>query len=250
MDNHPQNLIRKDVDSLAVRPHLFDYKKVYSGFSWEQVRHELDGLPEDRGLNIAHEAVDGHTGGEGGRYVALRWLGKNDTVIDFTYGDLKKYSNRFANVLRMLGVGKGERVFSLSGRIPELYFAALGTLKNISVFCPLFSAFGPEPIAQRLERGDARVLVTTERLYRKKVADLRKRLPQLQHIRLADTSVDLESDVLSLPKLMAEASTDFTIPPTDPEDMALLHFTSGTTGQPKGAVHVHNAVLTHYLTGE
>ena len=82
---------------------------------------------------------------------------------DFTYGDLQRLSNRFANVLRSLGIGKGDRVFALAGRIPELYIAALGALKNGSVFCPLFSAFGPEPIHQRLTIGEGNVLVTTER---------------------------------------------------------------------------------------
>ena len=74
--------------------------------------------------------------------------------MDFTYGDLKEQTNRFANVLRSFGVDKGDRVAVLAGRIPALYIAALGALKNVSVFCPLFSAFGPEPIYQRLFRGE------------------------------------------------------------------------------------------------
>ena len=242
--------IKKSPSSWRIQPNLVDYQQTCADFSWDKVRQELDGLPDGRGLNIAHEAVDRHAAGAGQSQVALRWLGKDGQVKDFTYGDLKAQSNRFANVLKTLGVGKGERVFSLSGRIPELYFAALGTLKNISVFCPLFSAFGPEPIAQRLERGDARVLVTTERLYRKKVSALRSSLPKLQYVLLADIDRDQDASVLSLPRLLAAASAEFSIPPTDPEDMALLHFTSGTTGKPKGAVHVHNAVLTHYLTGK
>jgi acetyl-CoA synthetase len=84
----------------------------------------------------------------------------------------------------------------------------------------------------------------------KKVAGLRERLPQLQCVLLADADDDLSAEVLSLPKRMAAASSEFTIPPTDPEEMALLHFTSGTTGMPKGAIHVHGAVLTHYATGK
>ena len=75
--------------------------------------------------------------------------------------DLRTLTNRFANVLRRLGLAKGERVFLLAGRVPELYISALGTLKNGNVFCPLFSAFGPEPIRQRIGIGDGRVLVTT-----------------------------------------------------------------------------------------
>ncbi len=242
--------IKKSPSSWRIQPNLIDYQQACTDFSWAAVRDELDGLPDGRGLNIAHEAVDRHAAGEGASHVALRWLGKNGQIENFTYAELKDYSNRFANVLRALEVGKGERVFSLSSRIPELYFAVLGTLKNTSVFCPLFSAFGPEPIAQRLERGDARVLVTTERLYRKKVAALHPLLPNLQYILLTDIDQDQDETVLSLRRLLEAASPDFIIPPTDPEDMALLHFTSGTTGKPKGAVHVHNAVLTHYLTGK
>ena len=96
---------------------------------------------------------------------------------DWTYRDLARGSARFANVLRALGVGRGDRVFSFLGRVPELYLAALGTLKNTSVFCPMFSQFGPEPVEQRLRRGDGRVLVTTVALYEKRIAALLDRLP-------------------------------------------------------------------------
>ncbi|MCK4536097.1 MAG: acetate--CoA ligase [Desulfuromonadales bacterium] len=233
-----------------MQPNLLDYGKQCERFSWEDVRRELDGLPEDEGLNIAHEAVDRHANGTRGSILAIRWLGKDGSVRDFSYAELKRQSNRFANVLRQLGIKRGEPVFVLAGRAPELYFAALGTWKNGSVFCPLFSAFGPEPVYQRLSKGDAKVLVTTERLYKQKVADLRVRLPQLQHILLIDADADIGEGLWSLTKQMEGAADDFTIPPTDPEDMAIIHFTSGTTGMPKGAIHVHNAVLTHYLTGK
>ncbi len=241
--------IRKNPDAWRFRPHLLDYGKTCAEFSWAEVRRELDGLPGGKGLNIAHEAVDRHMGGPKQDRLAMRWLGKDGAVRDFTFADLSRESSRFANVLRKLGVGKGERVFVLAGRIPELYFAVLGTLKNGSVICPLFSAFGPEPIRQRLERGDACIMVTTKRLYEKKVAGLLERLPQLKHILLTDAAEDLDETVLSLPGLMAAASAEFTIPATHPEEMAVLHFTSGTTGMPKGAVHVHDAVLTHFITG-
>ncbi len=82
----------------------------------------------------------------------------------------------------------------------SLYIAALGTLKHVSVFCPLFAAFGPEPIYQRLSWGDATVLVRTERLYKQKVTGRRPRWPHLQHILLADVDTDLEAGVWSLPK--------------------------------------------------
>jgi acetyl-CoA synthetase len=243
------DVIKKSPNTYAVQPNLLDYQETYTRFSWEEVRRELDGLPNGKGLNIAHEAVDRHANGPKRGHLAIRWIGRDGKAFDFTYGDLREKTNRFAHVLVKLGVKRGDRVFALAGRIPELYITAIGTLKNTSVFCPLFSAFGPEPIYQRLSRGDATVLMTTRRLY-KKVESLRDRLPQLRHILLSDIEDHISEGVWSLPKLMAEASDDFTIPPTDPEDMAILHFTSGTTGMPKGAVHVHNAILTHYITGK
>lgn len=232
--------IRKKSGAFGVRPNLEDYEGTYRSFSWVQVRDELGGLPSGRGLNIAYEAVDRHARGALGDRLALRCLKKDGAVTDFTYGDLARETNRFANILETLGVGLGERVFGLTGRIPEIYVAALGTLKHRSVFCPLFAAFGPEPIFERLSRGNARVLVTSARLYRKKVAGLRSRLPELRYVLIADSEKDDGDGVLSLPRLMASVADDFRILPTDPEDKALLHFTSGTTGAPKGAVHVHN----------
>jgi acetyl-CoA synthetase len=232
------------------RPNLADYDDLRKHFSWDAVREELEGLPGGNGLNIAHEAVDRHAAGSRANHLALRFLGKSGTARDFTFADLKRESNRFANVLRSLGIGKGDRVFVLSGRVPELYITALGTLKNRSVFCPLFSAFGPEPVCQRLNRGDAKILVTTDRFYHKKVAPVCDRLPGLEHVLLMDGEDIPAERVRSLPRVMEKASPDFSIPPTDPEDMAIVHFTSGTTGMPKGAVHVHEAVVTHYITGK
>jgi acetyl-CoA synthetase len=234
----------------SVPPNLQDYDAARGAFSWTDARRELDGLPGG-GLNIAHEAVDRHAGGLRGDRIALRWLGKRGQVEEFTFARLRDLTNRFANVLDQLGVGKGERVYALAGRIPELYVAALGTLKNRSIFCPLFSAFGPEPIRSRLAIGGARVLVTTAALYERKVAALRSALPHLEHVLVVgDAGVPTEvAGTLDWQRAMAAASDRFTIGPTAPEDPALLHFTSGTTGTPKGALHVHEAVVAHHVTG-
>ena len=242
--------IKKSSDTWTVQPNLLDYDKTCAKFSWDEVRQELDGLPGEKGLNIAYEAVDRHERGAKCDHLAIRWLGKDGAVLDFTYSALMGQSNRFANVLVQLDIKEGDRVFVLTGRVPALYIAALGALKNRSVLCPLFSAFGPEPIFQRLNRGDAKVLVTTVKLYKQKIAGLRDRLPQLQHVLLTDADEDLGKHLWSLPALMEKASKDFTIPQTNPEEMAILHFTSGTTGMPKGAIHAHSAVLTHYMTGK
>jgi len=245
-------IIEKSVDRWVEPPTLIDYERTYAEFSWEATARELSGLPGGRGLNIAHECVDRHARGKLADYLALRWLGKQGEVRDFTYAELSRLTNRFANLLRGLGVSKGDRVYVLAGRVPELYITALGTLKNGSVFCPLFSAFGPEPIQQRMSIGEGKVLVTTETLYeRRKIKDLRASLPELKHI-LVIGSDDraAPADTHNFHGLMATAAEQFEIAATQPEDMALIHFTSGTTGRPKGAVHVHQAVIAHYITGK
>jgi acetyl-CoA synthetase len=230
-------------------PNLGDYSEVSRGFSWTAARAELDGLPGG-GLNIAYEAVDRHLKRGLRDKLALRWLGKTGEPREFSYGDLAEETNRFANVLSAAGIGKGERVFSLSGRVPELYIAALGSLKNGCVFSPLFSAFGPEPVRTRIERGEAKALVTTRQLYERKVAPWRRDVPGLTHVFLIDGDEPLPPGTISLKASMSAASDVFQIVATQPQDMALLHFTSGTTGRPKGAVHVHEAVVAHHITGK
>ncbi len=231
----------------ALRANLTDYERECREFSWREARRSLRGLPGGRGLNIAYEAVDRHLDTPRCGRVALRSVGRDDTVTELTYRDLHLATGRFANVLRGLGVGRGERVFTLLGRVPDLYVTVLGTLKNLSVLSPLFPAFGPEPIRERLRLGDGRVLVTTPELYARKIAAIRESLPGLKHV-LVTGGGSVPEGTLPLEELMAAAPAAFEIPPTDPEDMALLHFTSGTTGRPKGAVHVHEAVLAHRVT--
>jgi acetyl-CoA synthetase len=244
--------IVKTPRDVVVPPNMRDYEEARASFSWEAARRSLDGLAGNKGLNIAHEAIDRHAAGALRDRVAIRCLGKSGSVADFTFGKLRDQTNRFANVLRKLGVSKGDRVFLLAGRIPQLYIAALGTLKHRAVFSPLFSAFGPEPIRTRLTIGGARVLVTTTSLYRRKVAAIRSAVPTLERVILVndDGQTTETAGTLDYDRLMAEVDDQYEIGPTDPEDMALLHFTSGTTGTPKGAVHVHGAVVAHHVTGK
>jgi acetyl-CoA synthetase len=244
------NILLKTPADLRVAPHLADFDAERTRFSWDVARSELSGLPGGA-LNIAHEAVDRHLATPTREHIALRWVGKRGERRYISYGELAQFSNRFANVLRELGVGKGDRLFILCGRILELYIAALGALKNGTVVSPLFSAFGPEPLKTRLAIGEGKVLVTTETLYKRKVAAVRDQLPALQYVLLVseDGKPTTVPGTLDLAQLMADVPTEFRIEATRPEDPALLHFTSGTTGTPKGALHVHGAAVTHWATG-
>ena len=234
----------------VIEPNLDNYGAYVRKFTWKDGAQDLTGMPDGGGINMAHEAVVRHAGGMLKDHVALRWIRRDRSAKDFTYADLNALASRFANVLNSLDVGKGDTVSTLTGRIPESYVAALGALKKVAVFCPLLSVFGPAQVVQRLGDSQAKVLVTTLDPFEKKIKLRREQLPALKYILLVDKDNHLDERVLSLPLLMRDASSSFTIPPTRSSDPALLHFTSGTTGTPKAALHVHGAVLTHLVTGK
>jgi acetyl-CoA synthetase len=225
--------IRKNAAELRVAPN--------AALSWDEARRGLSGLPGG-GLNIAYEAVDRHAAGLRAQRVALRWLGAQGARREITYRELAALSNRFANVYRSLGVRKGDAVFVLCGRIPELYAAVLGGLKCGAAVSPLFAAFGPEPLKTRINLGRGKVLVTTEALYERKVRKIAGEIPTLEHVLRVDSG--------EARTVLETAADRFEIEATMPDDVSFLHFTSGTTGMPKGALHVHGAVVMHYATGK
>ena len=212
---------------------------------WEEALAQFEGLPDGKGLNIAFEAVDRHVGHGAGDRVAYRFVEADAGVRSITYGELSQLSNRFANGLRALGVKAGETVFSFAGRIPEVYVAALGTLKAGAVFSALFANFGEEPVRTRLVKGRGKLLLSTAALYRRRISAIREALPALPVVTVGE---DAPSGTLAYDRLMADASEKFEIGATDPEQSSFLHFTSGTTGTPKGALHVHAAAAAYYAT--
>ena len=241
-------IIKKRAEPRSVTPNLQRYRQVYDQFDVEEATGCVEGLP-GQAINIAYEAVDRHLNDGLADKEAIRWISKKGVLKSLSYRDLAQQTSRFSSVLYRLGIERGDRVFGLAGRIPGLYVALLGTLKYGAVFSPLFSAFGPEPIRARMEIGEARVLITTERLYRKKVMPWRDKLLSLKIVLLLDIKSDLPPGCFDLEKLMSEGDSNFPVVHTEPEEMALLHFTSGTTGKPKGAVHVHRAVEYHIRSG-
>lgn len=207
------DVIRKQPRPGHAAPNMGDLERMRADFRWEHARAWLDGLP-DGGLNIAHEAVDRHARGARRDHVAIRWVGRDGTVTDLTYAELAARTSRFANALAALGIGTGDVVLGLAHRLPDLYVAALGTLKHRAVFAPLFSAFGPEPIAARVAISRARVLVTTASLYEKKIAPIRERLTTLEHVLVIDdgrgSAVAGAPGLHRLDDLMAAASPHYT----------------------------------------
>jgi acetyl-CoA synthetase len=217
-------------------------------FSWALISREL-GESSDGTINIAHLAVDRHARSARAEKTAFRFLGADGSTRNVSYRELAGLTDRFGNTLKLLDVKKGDRVFVLCGRICELYVAVLGALKIGAVVSPLFQSFGPEPIRSRIAQAAGKVLVTTASAYQRKVAALRAELPSLRHVLLIDDlGAGTIADTLDLHALLRAAPETPALVPTGPEDPALLHFTSGTTGLPKGAIHVHGAVLTHYAT--
>ena len=242
---------KQNAGEMPVEPNLLDYEKARESFSWEHVKKELDWFGDGR-INIAYEVLDRHLKTPLKDKIALYWEGRNGESEEYSFLDLARLSNRFAGVLKKLGIKKGDRVFTYMDRTPEQYISLLGALKAGGVIGPLFSAFGPDAVKDRLGDCEARVLITTPQLV-ETVHEVMSELPALETIIIVNrrnSAYDLQKNELSYESLMEESSDEFEIEKTDKEDYAIIHYTSGTTGKPKGVVHVHEAVLGHYATGK
>ena len=210
MDYEP---IRKNkMDGASVKPNLLDYQKTRDSFEWEHIDKELDWLDGGR-LNIAYEALDRHIKTPNKDKIAMYWEGKNGESETYTFHDMYRMTNRFANVLTKLGIKKGDRIFTYMDRTPETFFCLLGALKMGGVIGPLFSAFGPDAVKDRLEDCEASVLITSPSLV-KTVHEIIDELPSLQTIIIINrrnTTYELSKREVSYEILMNEASDDFEI---------------------------------------
>ena len=244
-------IAKPKLEEIKVRPNIGEYHDSVGSFTWQQMRSELDGLPGG-GLNLAYEAIDRHAMSHKRDKVAMYWEGAGGEEEQYTFAQFKELTDRFANVLKKLGVEKGDRVFLFMGRIPELYVAFFAILKVGAIAGPLFSAFGPDPVKDRLQDSGAKALIVTPDL-RGRISGILDDLPDLKHIIVVNknnrSSEPLAPGDISYEEEMASASSDFDIVPTTEEDFSIMHYTSGTTGKPKGAVHAHMAALQHMATG-
>ena len=171
---------------------------------------------------------------------ALRWIAPGLTCIDHSFRDLDIQSNKFANVLKALGLVKGDILFTLLPKIPEQFFVLMGALKAQLIVSPLFANIGEEAIVSRMQDANAKAVVTKKSLL-KKIGKIKSKLPFLKVI-VVDSDRHLGADILSYDVLMRDAGCVFDTPLTAKDVPSFLHYTSGSTGKPKGVLHVHGGV--------
>ena len=193
---------------------------------------------------MAYECIDRHVNEGKADKIALNYKDENRKE-SYTFKEMQDKTNQAANVLKeQAHVQKGDRVFIFMPRTPELYFAFFGILKIGAIVGPLFEAFMEKAVKDRLENSDAKVIITTNQLLSRIPKD---QLPHLETIVVVDDHV--EADYVDFNQALAEADTSFDIEWLNREDGLILHYTSGSTGQPKGVLHVQNAMLLHYISG-
>jgi len=229
---------------VAANPNMKNYEETYASFSFAEAEKAFSWHATGR-VNMAYEAIDRHAESGKGDKIALLY---SDAVRDesYTFAELAKRSNRFANVLRKLGVAKGDRVFIFMPRTPELYISLLGVLKVGAIAGPLFEAFMETAVKDRLLDAGAVAIVTTPALLHRVP---KAELPDLKHIIVVGGAPEGEGFV-DFDTEMARASDETDIEWLGREDGLILHYTSGSTGKPKGVFHVQNAMIQHYVTGK
>jgi len=193
-------------------------------------------------FNIAYHCTTRQCQAGLGDKVAMRWISSTLERRDYTFAEMDRLSNRFANVLQTLGIQAGQVIFTFLPKTPEQFTAFLGSLKGECITGTLFSNFGDDALLDRLGASEAQLVVTRKSLYRK-IARIRDQLPALRTVILTDATEDLSADVLSWERLMENASDEFAIPVTAPDTPSVLHYTSGSTGKPKGVLHCHRSLL-------
>jgi acetyl-CoA synthetase len=204
-----------------------DYDTLYRSFRWD--------LPAR--YNIGVDCCDKWAAQEPDRLALIHLKGDGSTD-DYSFGRLKALTDRAANAFRALGVTRGDRIAILLPQAPETAIAHLAAYKLGCIAVPLFTLFGAEALEFRLRNSGAALLVTNQE-GAAKVAALADHLPDLRHV------VTVDGGPRDFHVLLARASESFTPEATGPDDPALIVYTSGTTGPPKGALHAQRVLLGH-----
>lgn len=232
--------IYKATDQHANMP---NYDEAQENLSWDEVEKAFSWYDTGK-INMAYETIDRHVYDGYGDKIALHYK-LDDDIQSYTFKEMMENSNKAANVLKDIGVKKGDRVFIFMARSPELYFTLLGALKIGAIVGPLFEAFMEKAVKDRLENSEASTIITTSELVGRVPVD---ELPDLQHVVVVGDQVD--EDQINFRELYQDASDEFDIEWLDKEDGLILHYTSGSTGQPKGVLHVQEAMVQQYISGK
>ncbi|MBN2388832.1 MAG: acetate--CoA ligase [Anaerolineales bacterium] len=225
------------------------YEERIENFDWSISEEEL-GYKEGDVINIGWYCSDRICAQGKGDRPALLWENSTGEEKSYTYDDLRVCSNGIGAFLRSLGLKEGDRICLFMDRIPELYIGLLGILKIGAIAQPLFSAFGDESLFVRLENAGTSAVIT-QRKHASKLHKILDRLPDLKHIIIVDydeTRPLKEKEVAF--SMDARRQDQLEIFPTRAESPSLLHYTSGTTGMPKGVQHVHYSLISQYLTAK
>ena len=237
-------MITKDPSKLRLKPNLQDYEQSRKNFKWSDADNMVDWFPGGK-INMAYNAIDRHAKGKRKDKIALIFDDGSGHTQKFTFAELGALTSKFANVLKKLGIKRQERVFFFLQRSPELYAGFLGAIKYGAIASPMFPAFGPDAIRDRLLDSGAVALITDSDL-KSRVYEVKNLLPELKHMIIVGK--DAAAGELSWEKEMAEASDMFDATPMDPEEFSYMLYTSGTTGKPKGVVHAHKDIVQIHLS--
>ena len=239
----------KIMEKLAIVPGehcLKNYEETVATHNWTNTEKAFTWYETGK-VNIAYEAIDRHVETSLKDKVALHY---SDDVRKetYTFHDMKQNSNKAANVFQdKANLKKGDRLFIFMPRTPELYFSLLGALKMGVIVGPLFEAFMEGAVYDRLADSEATAVVTTPALLGRIPID---QLPNLKTVFVVGENI-VETDVIvDFNKYFDEASVHFEIEWMDKEDGSILHYTSGSTGAPKGVLHVHYAMVQQYETAK
>ena len=224
------------------------YDEKVNDFNWEMVEHELGYKKGDK-LNIGYYCSDRICELGNSDKLALIWEAHTGEVKKYTFNELRILTNTMAHYLQNLGVKAGDRVCLFMDKIPELYFGFLGILKMGGIAQPLFSAFGGESLLTRLEDAGT-TAIFTQKKHLGKIRKIIQDLPLLKHVIVVDYegTKPLQEREIRFSLDTAEPVEDFTVYPSTAETPSVLHYTSGTTGRPKGAQHVHYSLIAQYIT--